>query len=98
AQVDFTQNGIRFSVPVDLDVIRVPNATLRLTQTLFGANPGDRVTIRYALTNTGNGPDTLDVALGLPGDWKASVLTQRFDLGAGEATMGEAVVTVPRVS
>ncbi len=98
AQVDFTQNGIRFSVPVDLDVIRVPNAALRLTQTLFGANPGDRVTIRYALTNTGNGPDTLDVALGLPGDWKASVLTQRFDLGPGEATMGEAVVTVPRVS
>ena len=65
---------------------------------MFGARPGERIVIHYVITNSGNGPDTLDVTVTPPPDWRTTVPPQRYVLGPGESASGDAPVTVPGAS
>jgi len=97
-QVRFTQGDLTIPVPLDLDVARVPGATFRLAQQLFGARPGERLVIHYLLTNSGNGPDTFDVTVVVPPQWRADQAPRRYALDAGATVSGDVSVTVPSAS
>lgn len=59
-------------VPVDVDVERRFDAMLTSTAARVHAIAGERTTAPIVLTNRGNAPDTLQLALTLPEGWRGS--------------------------
>ena len=99
AQVEYRQQGVlRGTIPVRLQVAQVRGAILRLAQSLLGARAGDRISLRYFLTNSGNAPDTIELRLIAPGGWRAAGLPTRYILAAGASVTGEATITIPLAS
>lgn len=96
ARVEYRQGGrLERTIPIRLDVAAVPGATVRILQGALGAHPGDELRLRYAVTNTGNAPDTLLVQLFTPSGWTADGVPARYVLGSGATATGEARVRVP---
>ena len=85
AAVEFSQGGTTVPVALELQVSRTRSASVRLAQQLYGAQPRERVTIPYLVTNTGNAPDTFYVSVVAPSQWTHSgPPTQRRTGGGGD--------------
>jgi hypothetical protein len=98
AAVQFSQGSGAVWVPLELRVSQTRGAVLRLAQPLVGAQPGDRVVIRYFLTNTGNAPDTLDLTVAGPPHWAMTGAPRRYALQLGQMVEGELTLTAPRTA
>ena len=96
AEVEFAQPGALVRrVPVELGVLQVRNVVVRLTEQLLAARPGDRITLRYVVTNTGNSRDSFDLSLAPPPGWTVEGVPMRYVLDAGESATGEVRLTLP---
>src|SRR3989449_10447927 len=78
-----------------LDVARIPGAGVRLTRGLVAVHRGTSFELGYLLTNTGNGPDSLDVGLTAPSGWQVQGPAPRHTLEADGTAQGAITVTVP---
>src|SRR2546422_10672207 len=78
-----------------LDVARIPGAGVRLTRGLVAVHRGTRFELGYLLTNTGNGPDSLDVGLTAPSGWQVQGPTPRHVLEPDGTAPGTISVTGP---
>src|SRR2546422_7331739 len=78
-----------------LDVARIPGAGVRLTRGLVAVHRGTSFELGYLLTNTGNGPDSLDVGLTAPSGWQVQGPTPRHVLEPDGTAQGTISVTVP---
>jgi hypothetical protein len=90
--------GGTVQVPVQLQVLQVQTATIRLVQPRFSARPGDRIAMRYFVTNGGNVTDTFDLVVTPPAAWSLHGTPMRYVLGAGETATGEVIGVVPSAS
>lgn len=73
--------------------VRVPNATVNVV-------PGDRLTFKVNVTNSGNGPDTFDLSVDLgavAGVWNASLDTRRVTLLNGSAVDVGLALKLPEI-
>ena len=99
ATVRFSQaGGVRGEIPVRLRVAGVHGATLRLGQTVLGGHPGERVSLRYFLTNTGNTTDTFALSAEAPVGWRLDGAPTVVVLGGGATGSGEVGLVVPRAA
>ena len=99
ARVEFRQGGaVRSEVPVRVQILTVHSAQLRLAQSVIGGHPGERVTLRYFLTNSGNGPDSISIRMMAPVGWRVDGAPTLYVLGAGASVTGEVGIWVPRES
>jgi hypothetical protein len=90
--------GPVLDVPVELEVARVPGADVKLTRGLVAVHPGGRLGVGYLLTNTGNAPDSLEVALTVPKGWQVRGPVPRHVLEPDGTAQGTITVTVPRAA
>ena len=96
ARVRFSsETGSPADVPVELVVSRVRRASLALAHAVFGTKLGERVTLRYRLTNTGNAADSFVVRATGPVRW-STVPDERFVVPAGGSVEDAVTITVPR--
>src|SRR2546425_12389669 len=73
---------------------RPPRSTLFPYTTLFRSR-GTSFELGYLLTNTGNGPDSLDVGLTAPSGWQVQGPTPRYVLEPDGTAQGSISATVP---
>lgn len=97
ARVRFSAAGSVIEVPVELDVSRVRRAALVLAQGVVATKLGERVVVRYRLTNTGNAADSFSVHATGPARWPA-VPARTHVLKAGSSLEAAVTITVPRAA
>jgi len=96
ARVQFSQSGaVRGEVLVRLNVLTIHSALIRLGQTVLGGHAGDRIPLRYFVTNTGNATDTLAVRLLAPAGWRVVGAPTTIVIPAGATATDEVTLWVP---
>ena len=96
ARVQFSQQGaVRGEVVVRLNVLAIHSALVRLAQTVLGGHAGERIPLRYFVTNTGNATDTMAVRLLAPVGWRVDGAPTSIVIPAGATATQEAVLWVP---
>jgi len=97
ARVQFSQSGaVRGEVLVRLNVLTVHSALVRLSQTVLGGHAGERISLRYFVTNTGNATDTMAVRLLAPVGWRVDGAPTSVVIMAGATATQEIGLWVPR--
>lgn len=96
AQIEFVAGQTAVTVPVELVVEQLYEAQVAFRQHMVGARRGDEVRLHYLLTNSGNGPDTLMLAVVAPAGWRGPSVTAPVAVAAGGTTEGVATLYIPR--
>ena len=97
ARVQFSQGGaVRGEVLVRLRVMVVHSALVRLAQTVLGGRAGERIPLRYFVTNTGNAPDTMAIRLLAPVGWRVEGAPTTIVIAPGATASQELALWVPR--
>ena len=97
ARVQFSQSGtVRGEVLVRLNVMTVHSALIRLSQTVLGGHPGERVSLRYFVTNTGNATDTMAIRLLAPVGWRVDGAPTAIVVGVAATATQELGLWIPR--
>lgn len=97
ARVQFSQRGaMRGEVLVRLHVVVVHSVQLRLAQAVLGGHPGERIPLRYFVTNTGNATDTMAIRLLAPVGWRVEGAPTTIVIAAGATATQEVALWIPR--
>ena len=89
----------RVDVVCAIDVPRVRRGSIVLQRRLFAARIGERVTLDYHVTNSGNALDTIDLHLVLPESWGGGIRpAARHVLVRSGVVVGSATVAIPHTA
>lgn len=100
AEARFSARGSpTFVVPVEIDVSLVRQITLRPGTAPMNAQAGGDVIVPFAIVNSGNAREKVDVELDLPSGWSSRELHQApVSIGPGETVKMRVRLTIPPLS
>jgi hypothetical protein len=95
----FVRGSPRMEVVYTVDVPWSSGASIAVERRLLAARTGERIVLRYHLTNSGNAPDMIEVRAAPPERWGnsgAGVRSNWHLLDGGATTEGTIIVAIPR--